>query len=120
MKKEQKMLKESLPASFWKKWIKLDYIERLKHIEPIYSVLERLMDAEIAKKHKKELMIHLLDSYFEDLYTTTKIMEDPNNNGMKEYKRKQLLIEGCKATAEENLKITKQFEMIEDLKNWEW
>ena len=38
-----------------------------------------------------------------------------------EHKRKQeaLLIEGCKAMAEENLKITKQFEAIEDLNNWE-
>jgi len=38
------------------------------------------------------------------------------------YKRKQehLLIEGCKAMAEENLKITKEFEAIEDLEKWEW
>lgn len=37
-------------------------------------------------------------------------------------KRKQeaLLIEGYKAMAEENLKITKEFEAIEDLKDWEW
>ena len=31
-----------------------------------------------------------------------------------------LLIEGCKVMAEENLKITKEFEAIEDLRNWEW
>jgi len=39
-----------------------------------------------------------------------------------QHKRKQqeLLIEGCKAMAEENLKITKEFEAIEDLKDWEW
>ena len=34
--------------------------------------------------------------------------------------QEQLLIEGCKTMAEENLKITKEFESIEDLKNWEW
>jgi predicted CopG family antitoxin len=37
-------------------------------------------------------------------------------------KRKQtdLLIEGCKEMAEENLKITKEFEAIEDFRDWEW
>jgi predicted CopG family antitoxin len=35
-------------------------------------------------------------------------------------KQERLLIEGCKAMAEENLKITREFEAIEDLKNWEW
>ena len=34
--------------------------------------------------------------------------------------QKQLLIEGCKAMAEENFKITKEFEGIEDLDGWEW
>ena len=34
--------------------------------------------------------------------------------------QKELLIEGCKAMAEENLKITKEFEGIEDLSDWEW
>lgn len=39
-----------------------------------------------------------------------------------EYKRKQekLLIEGCKEIAIENLKITKSFEAIENLDDWEW
>jgi len=32
----------------------------------------------------------------------------------------ELMIEGCKAMAEENLKITKEFEAIEDLKDLEW
>jgi len=35
-------------------------------------------------------------------------------------KNKELLIEGCKAMAEENLKIAKEFEVIEDLNKWEW
>jgi predicted CopG family antitoxin len=37
-------------------------------------------------------------------------------------KREQeaLLIEGCKEMAEENLKIAKEFEAIEDLSDWEW
>jgi len=34
--------------------------------------------------------------------------------------QKQLLIEGCKAMAEESLKITKEFEAIEDLNDWGW
>jgi len=39
-----------------------------------------------------------------------------------ENKRKQeeLLIGGCREMAEENLKITKEFETIEDLDDWEW
>ena len=38
------------------------------------------------------------------------------------YKREQeqLLIEGCKVMAEESLKITKEFEAIENLDDWEW
>ena len=32
----------------------------------------------------------------------------------------QLLIEGCKAMAEENLKITKEFEAIEEDFDWKW
>ena len=35
-------------------------------------------------------------------------------------KQEQLLIEGCKEMAEESLKITKEFEAIEDLRDWEW
>ncbi len=34
--------------------------------------------------------------------------------------QEQLLIEGCKVMAEESLKITKEFESIENLDNWEW
>jgi len=34
--------------------------------------------------------------------------------------QEQLLIEGCKVMAEENLKITKEFEAIENLDGWEW
>lgn len=34
--------------------------------------------------------------------------------------QKQLLIEECKSMAKENLKITKEFEAIENLDNWEW
>jgi predicted CopG family antitoxin len=35
-------------------------------------------------------------------------------------KQEELLIEGCKEMAEENLNITKDFEKIEDLSKWEW
>ncbi len=34
--------------------------------------------------------------------------------------QKELLIEGCKEMAEESLKITKEFEAIENLDDWEW
>ena len=34
--------------------------------------------------------------------------------------QRDLLIEGCKEMAKENLKITKEFEAIEDLDDWEW
>ncbi len=34
--------------------------------------------------------------------------------------QKQLLIEGCKEMAKENLKIAKEFEAIENLDEWEW
>jgi len=35
-------------------------------------------------------------------------------------RQEELLIEGCMEMAEENLKITREFEAIEDLKNWQW
>ena len=43
-------------------------------------------------------------------------------NQINEQKRKhiELMIEGAKATAEESLKITKEFEAIENLDNWKW
>jgi predicted CopG family antitoxin len=34
--------------------------------------------------------------------------------------KEKLLIEGYKEMAEETLKITKEFEVIEDLSEWEW
>ena len=34
--------------------------------------------------------------------------------------QEELLIEGCKVMAEESLKITKEFEAIENLDDWEW
>jgi predicted CopG family antitoxin len=43
-------------------------------------------------------------------------------NEVDEQKRKhvELMIEGAKETAEESLKITKEFELIEDDFDWEW
>lgn len=35
-------------------------------------------------------------------------------------KQEELMIEGCKEMAKENLKITKEFESIENLDEWEW
>lgn len=39
-----------------------------------------------------------------------------------QYKKnqEQLLIEGCKEMAKENLKVTREFESIENLKDWVW
>ena len=34
--------------------------------------------------------------------------------------QEELLIEGCKEMDKENLKITKEFEAIENLNEWEW
>jgi len=34
--------------------------------------------------------------------------------------QRELMIEGCKEMAEENIKITKEFESLEDFRNWEW
>ena len=34
--------------------------------------------------------------------------------------QEELLIEGCKEMTEESLKVTKEFEAIENLDNWEW
>lgn len=43
-------------------------------------------------------------------------------NSIEKQKRnqKELLKEGCKAMANENMRITKEFESIEDLGEWEW
>lgn len=54
------------------------------------------------------------ETYEEIILNLMKIVE--------EHKRKQeeLLIEGCKAMANEALKITREFESIESLDDWEW
>jgi len=43
-------------------------------------------------------------------------------NFLEQQKKEQveLMIEGCKEMAEESLKIAKEFEAIEDLRDWEW
>lgn len=35
-------------------------------------------------------------------------------------KQEELMIEGCKEMAEDNIKISKEFELIENPKDWEW
>jgi predicted CopG family antitoxin len=54
------------------------------------------------------------ETYEEVILTLLKIA------GKHKREKEQLLIEGCKAMAEENLKITKEFEAIENLDKWEW
>jgi hypothetical protein len=34
--------------------------------------------------------------------------------------QEKLLIKRCEAMKEENIKITKEFEAIEDLRDWKW
>jgi len=43
-------------------------------------------------------------------------------NYLEKQKRKQeeLMIEGCKEMAEDNIKISKEFELIENPEDWEW
>jgi len=54
------------------------------------------------------------ETYEQVILNLMKIAEEKNR------KKEELLIEGCKEMAEENLRITKEFELIEDLSNWEW
>ena len=65
---------------------------------------------------KKELdrLKSVKKTYEEVIVELMKIAEQCKRN------QEQLLIEGCNAMAEENLKITKEFEAIENIKDWEW
>jgi hypothetical protein len=54
------------------------------------------------------------DSYENIIVRLIDIAEQQKRNNEK------LLIEGCKEMATESLKITKEFEAIEDLSDWEW
>lgn len=54
------------------------------------------------------------ESYEEVILALMKIAEKCKRG------QEQLLIEGCKVMAEENLKIAKEFEAIEDLDGWVW
>ena len=68
--------------------------------EDVKSELDKL-------KSKKE-------SYEQIIVNLLKIAQESKR------KQEELLIEGCKVMAEENLKITKEFEAIEDFDGWEW
>ena len=59
------------------------------------------------KKSKKE-------TYEEIILNLMKTFEEHKRN------KEELLIEGCKVMANENLKITKEFEAIENIDEWEW
>ena len=65
-------------------------------------------------KNALDRMKNNKETYEEVILNLMKIVE------VSKREQEQLLIEGCKAMAGENLKITKEFEAIEDLKNWEW
>jgi len=54
------------------------------------------------------------ETYEEVILLLLKIAEKFNR------RKKELLIEGHKEMASENLKITKEFEGVEDLTKWEW
>jgi predicted CopG family antitoxin len=68
--------------------------------ESVRDALDRLKD-------KKE-------TYEEVILNLMKIAEKCRRE------QEQLIIEGCREMADENLKITKEFEAIEDLREWEW
>lgn len=65
-------------------------------------------------KNALDRMKNNKETYEEVILNLMKIVE------VSKREQEQLLIEGCKAMVGENLKITKEFEAIEDLKNWEW
>ena len=54
------------------------------------------------------------ETYEQIILNLLKISQECKKN------QEELLIEGCKVMDEENLKITKEFEAIEDLDSWEW
>jgi predicted CopG family antitoxin len=68
---------------------------------------ENVKDALDRLKDKKE-------TYEEVILNLMKIAERCKRE------QEQLLIEGCKEMAEENLKITREFEAIENLDDWAW
>ena len=65
---------------------------------------------------KKELdrLKSARETYEEVIIELIKIAEQCKRN------QEQLLIEGCKEMAEESLKIAREFEAIENLRDWEW
>lgn len=69
--------------------------------ENIKNQLERLKDSR--NQTYEEVILNLM-----------KIVEENKRN------QRELLIEGCKVMSEESLKITREFEAIEDLNDWEW
>lgn len=87
-----------------------------KYINYSYSIVIMVTTIQLNENVKRAL---------DRLKSNKETYEDVILNLMKEveqYKMEQenLLIEGCKEMAVENLKITKEFESIEDLNNWEW
>ncbi len=68
--------------------------------ENVKKILDRL---KVGRQTYEEIILNLID-----------------NVGRYKNQQDKLLIEGCKKMAEENSKITKEFESIEDLSDWEW
>lgn len=77
---------------------------------------ETITTIQIRENVKNELdkMKARNQSYEEVILNLMKIVEQCKRE------QEQLLIEGCKQMAEESLKISKEFEAIEDLRGWEW
>ena len=67
------------------------------------DVKKQLDNLKIAKETYEEIIINLMK------------FAERIKRGQKEF-----LIEACREMAEENLKITKRFEAIENLNDWEW
>ncbi len=66
-------------------------------------------------KNQLERLKNSKNQTYEDVILSLMQLAEENKRNQKE-----LLIEGCKEMAGENIKITKEFEAIEDLNKWEW
>ena len=78
------------------------------------NLITSIQIRESVKKSLERLKERANESY-EDVIIKILREKDKNKRAQEE-----LLIEGCKEMAEESLRITKEFEAIEDLDSWKW
>ena len=78
------------------------------------NLITSIQIRESVKKSLERLKERANESY-EDVII--KILRDKDKN---KRAQEELLIEVCREMAEESLRITKEFEAIEDLDSWKW